>query len=60
MKNLIKTVAVIIAIAPVAAMASNLPVDFPSTFPEVAQPATQLDISTSNEPVVTIEANTQK
>jgi len=66
MKNLIKTAAVLALIAPTATFASGV-YDFPTFNSEVsenagqaAQPVTRLNISTSNEAVVTIEANTQK
>jgi len=50
MKNLIKTAALIAAIAPTATFAGNMPVDFPTTFiadpAPVAQAVTKLDTRT--------------
>jgi hypothetical protein len=54
MKNLIKTVALIAAIAPTASFAGNMPVDFPTTFiagsAPAAQVVTKLDTHTVNVP----------
>jgi hypothetical protein len=67
MKNIIvATIAAVTLIAPSATLAQNLIIGFPGIQTEftstdaVAQPLTKLNISTSNEAVVTIEANTQK
>jgi hypothetical protein len=63
---IIATIAAVTLIAPSATLAQNLIVGFPGIQTEFTstdadvQPVTKLDISTSNEAVVTIEANTQK
>ncbi len=55
MKNILKTAALITAIAPTATFAQNIPVDFPSTFiagsATTAQVVTKLDTLTVGQTV---------
>ncbi len=67
MKNIIiASIAAAALIAPSATLAENLIIGFPNiqtefgTHKAAAQTATKLNISTSNEAVVTTEANTRK
>lgn len=68
MKNIIiASITAVTLIAPSATFAQNLIIGFPGIQTEfvtndnaVAQAATKLDISTSSEAVVNIEASTQK
>lgn len=63
---IIASIAAAALIAPSATLAQNLIIGFPSIQTEfgtnkaAAQTATKLSINTSNEAVVTTEANTQK